>query len=43
MEETLQALQGTVARVIYENSETGYTVFELAADGGTPRGCRNHR
>ena len=33
MEETLQALQGTVARVIYENSETGYTVFELAADG----------
>ena len=33
MEETLQTLQGTVARVVYENSETGYTVFELAADG----------
>ena len=33
MEDTLQMLQGTVARVIYENSESGYTVFELAAGG----------
>ena len=33
MEQELQKLQGVVERVIFENSQTGYCVFEVDAGG----------
>ena len=33
MEQELEQLEGTVEDIIYENSDNGYTVFEISGSG----------
>ena len=33
MEQELEQIEGTVEDIIYENTDTGYTVFEISGGG----------
>lgn len=50
MEQELEQIEGTVEDIIYENTDNGYTVFEISGGGvlgGVRRGggaaCRRER
>lgn len=43
MEQELEQLEGTVEDIIYENSDNGYTVFEVSGRRCHDRGLRRGR